>query len=75
MPKPPNKFSADQLGQLIYEIRGQRVMLDSDLAALYGVKTSRLLEQMRRNKNRFPRDFAFRLTKLEAENLRSQIAR
>ena len=42
MLKPPNKLSADQLGQLIYEIRGQRVMLDSDLAAIYGVETKAL---------------------------------
>jgi hypothetical protein len=55
-------------------IRGQRVMLDSDLAFLYGVQTKRLNEQVRRNPERFPADFMFRLTKAEAVALRSQIA-
>lgn len=58
----------------IYLMRGQRVMLDSDLAALYGVPTKRLNEQVRRNRSRFPEDFMFRLTPAEAINLRSQIA-
>src|ERR1051326_1610374 len=58
----------------IYLIRGQKVMIDADLAELYGVPTSRLNEQVSRNKKRFPEDFMFRLTKEEAENLRSQIA-
>ena len=55
----------------IYEIRGQRVMLDFDLAALYGVKTGRLNEQVKRNIERFPSDFMFQLTKGELEILRS----
>ncbi len=59
---------------LIREIRGERVMLDSDLARVYGVPTKRLNEQVRRNAKRFPADFVFRLTTEEAENLRSQIA-
>lgn len=49
-------------------------MLDSDLAALYGVETRRLIEQMKRNKDRFPKDFAFQLTKKEMDELRSQNA-
>jgi hypothetical protein len=49
-------------------------MLDSDLAAIYGVSTKRLLEQVRRNLDRFPHDFAFRITREEHEVLRSQIA-
>ena len=57
----------------IYEIRGQRVMLDFDLAAMYGVKTGRLNEQVKRNIERFPEDFMFQLTKGEYEILRSQI--
>ena len=57
----------------IYEIRGQRVMLDLDLAAMYGVKTGRLNEQVKRNIERFPEDFMFQLTKGEYEILRSQI--
>ena len=59
---------------LIHVIRGQQVMLDSDLARLYGVETKRLKEQVKRNINRFPSDFMFELTKDEALSLRSQIA-
>lgn len=55
-------------------IRGQKVMLDSDLARLYGVSTKRLNEQVRRNASRFPSDFMFRLSKEEADSLRSQNA-
>ena len=57
----------------IHTIRGQKVMLDSDLAMLYGVTTSRLNEQVKRNINRFPDDFMFQLTKEEWNALRSQI--
>src|SRR6266478_5763070 len=60
--------------QRIYTIRGVRVILDSDLAALYGVPTKRLNEQYRRNRDRFPEDFAFQLTRQEIDSLRSQIA-
>jgi len=58
----------------IYLIRGQKVMLDSDLAELYEVETKRLNEQVKRNIDRFPEDFMFRLTKEEVENLISQFA-
>ena len=58
---------------LIRTIRGQKVMFDSDLAMLYGVTTSRLNEQVKRNMNRFPDDFMFQLTKEEWNALRSQI--
>ena len=58
----------------IYTIRGVQVMLDSDLAKLYGVETKRLLEQVRRNIERFPEDFMFQLTKEKFESLRSQFA-
>ncbi|HTD68643.1 MAG TPA: ORF6N domain-containing protein [Candidatus Limnocylindria bacterium] len=58
----------------IHFIRGQRVMLDSDLAIIYGVTTKRLNEQFRRNRHRFPSDFAFQLAKDEFQDLRSQIA-
>ena len=58
---------------LIRVIRGQQVMLDSDLAMLYGVETKRLNEQVKRNTNRFPEDFMFQLTQDEALRLRSQI--
>ena len=59
---------------LIRVIRGQKVMLDSDLAMLYGVTTSRLNEQVKRNINRFPDDFMFQLTKEEWNDLKSQNA-
>ena len=59
---------------MIYEIRGQRVMLDFDLAEMYGVETRRLNEQVKRNIERFPEDFMFQLTKGEHEILKSQIA-
>jgi hypothetical protein len=58
----------------IYYIRGQKVMLDSDLAELYGVETKRLNEQVRRNSERFPKDFMFQLTEREWNNLKSQFA-
>ena len=58
----------------IYLIRGIKVMLDRDLAELYGVETKRLKEQVRRNIERFPEDFMFELTKEELKNWRSQFA-
>ena len=57
----------------IYEIRGCRVMLDSDLAALYQVETKALKQAVKRNIDRFPDDFMFQLTKEEMESLRSQV--
>ena len=57
MPKSSNKLTADQLGRFIYEIRGKRVILDSDLAVLYGVPTKRLDEQYRRNGKTIPGGF------------------
>jgi ORF6N domain len=58
----------------IHQVRGLRVMLDSDLAALYEVPTKRFNEAVKRNIERFPADFMFQLTQLEWESLRSQIA-
>lgn len=58
----------------IYEIRGQKVMLDFDLAELYETETKRLKEAVRRNIDRFPYDFMFELNKEEFETLRTQIA-
>ena len=58
----------------IHIIRGKKVMLDSDLAELYGVETKRLNEQVRRNLARFPEDFMFQLTEEEADSSRSQFA-
>ena len=63
-----------QILKIIMFIRGEKVILDSDLATLYGVETRRLNEQVRRNINKFPDDFMFQLTKDEFENLKSQIA-
>ena len=59
---------------LIYTIRGQKVMLDSDLAKIYGYETKRLNEQVRRNKHKFPDDFMFQLTNIVFDNLKSQNA-
>lgn len=59
---------------LIHIVRGQEVMLDSDLAMIYGYDVKRLNEQVKRNKNRFPEDFMFQLSSDEVELLRSQIA-
>jgi len=58
----------------IYTIRNNQVMLDSDLAAFYGVETRRLNEQVKRNIERFPEEFMFQLTKEEFDNLMSQFA-
>ena len=65
---------AQHVEHCIYRIRDHQVMLDSDLADLYGVPTFRLNEQVRRNLRRFPDDFMFRLTSEEAKSLRSQNA-
>jgi ORF6N domain len=64
----------EELEPLIFDIRGKRVVLDADLARLYGVKTFRFNEAFKRNRHRFPSDFAFQLIADEFENLRSQIA-
>ena len=63
-----------RIESLIYTIRGLRVMLDSDLAKIYGVSTMRLNEQFKRNSSRFPSDFSFQLTQQEFADLISQIA-
>lgn len=64
----------EEIGRLIHLGRGQRVMLDEDLARLYGIPTKRLNEQDLRNPTRFPNDFMFRLSAEESVRLRSQIA-
>lgn len=64
----------ENISQSIVVVRGHRVLLDSDLAALYGVTTKRFNEQVRRNAGRFPADFMFQLTAGEAGSLRSQNA-
>ena len=64
----------DHIVRSILILRGQRVILDAELATLYGVATKRLNEQVKRNTKRFPEDFMFQLTTEEATSLRSQIA-
>ena len=64
----------ERIAGRILMARGQRVILDSDLAALYGVLVKRLNEQVRRNASRFPSDFVFHLTNQEVVSLKSQIA-
>jgi len=66
--------TVDTIASRIVTLRGQRVILDADLAALYGIETRRLNEQVRRNAERFPADFMFTLGQDEWEALRSQIA-
>lgn len=70
----PVVLSEMVIEQVIFVVRGHRVMLDADLAKLYGVLTRRLNEQVARNLDRFPEDFAFQLTQQEFTNLMSQIA-
>jgi len=74
MANEPAIAAMERIDALILTVRGQRVMLDSDLAVLYGVQTKRLLEQVRRNLERFPRDFAFQLNNQEVATMRSQFA-
>ncbi len=71
---PTAALSAQDIAQRIQLLRGQRVVLDSDLAALYGVTTKRFNEQVKRNAARFPADFVFQITSEESEFLRSQFA-
>ena len=80
MPRKENLTTSDLAVSIqfverrIYLIRGHKVMIDEDLAELYGVSTKRLNEQVTRNRKRFPEDFMFRLSKEETEILRSQFA-
>ena len=67
-------YTTDDITTLIVTVRGKRVILDRDLAALYGVPTFRFNEAVKRNRNRFPKDFMFQLTGDEAAYLTSQIA-
>ena len=70
----PLAIPDDVIMNKIYLIRGQKVMIDSDLSELYGVETRRLNEQVKRNISRFPEDFMFQLSEDEFDNLMSQIA-
>ena len=66
-------LALQKIAPLIHEIRGERVILDSDLARIYGVQVKALNQAVKRNLKRFPEDFAFRLTQSEFQSLRSQI--
>lgn len=67
-------IAEEQIADNIYYIRGQKVMLDTDLALLYGIPTKRLKEQVKRNISRFPEHFVFELTKEKHDSLRSHFA-
>jgi hypothetical protein len=69
---PLEVLAAPAIEKRIFVVRGRQVMLDEDLAELYGVETRVLVQQVKRNAKRFPADFMFQLTKIEAEALRSQ---
>ena len=73
MSEKAGEYNAHAVEGMILVLRGQKVILDSDLARVYGVTTKRLNEQVRRNKDRFPSDFVFQLTLPEAAHLKSQM--
>ncbi len=70
--KPSNSMKSVDLERRIHVVRGQRVMLDSDLADLYGVRTAAINQAVRRNPDRFPSDFTYQLTAQELRDLMSQ---
>ena len=72
--EPLELIAAPAIEKRILVVRGRQVMLDEDLADLYGVETKRLVEQVKRNLDRFPEDFMVQLNKAEAAALRSQTA-
>jgi hypothetical protein len=73
MEETQSLIPAERIERSILLLRGEKVILDSEIAALYGVETRTLVQAMKRNLDRFPRDFMFQLTPEEVENLRSQI--
>jgi len=74
MTKNESLIPIERIEQKIYIIRGERVILDSDLASIYGVTTARLNQQVRRNAERFPTDFMFEISREEFDGLMLQIA-
>lgn len=74
MPKKPTSVSSERIEKSILTLRGQRVILDANLAEIYGVTTTRLNQQVRRNRERFPDDFAYSLTRQEVTHLMLQNA-
>ena len=73
MPRPPPVIPLERIANRIFLIRGEKVMLDTDLAELYGVETRALVQAVKRNTDRFPDDFMFQLSEQEFRALRSQI--
>ncbi len=73
MDKKAHLITTEKIEQLIFLIRGQKVLLDMDLAEFYGVETRSLIQAVKRNIERFPSDFVFQLDKDEYDSLRSQI--
>ena len=73
MRRPSPQPLAPEIDRLIVEVRGQKVILDSDLAGIYGVPTKVLNQAVKRNREKFPTDFLIQLTAAEARGLRSQI--
>lgn len=74
VPRKKTVFPVERIEKSILVVRGQKVMLDSDLAEVYGVTTKRINEQVRRNQERFPEEFAFLLTRQEVTILKSHFA-
>ena len=74
MPKKLVRRKTEDIREMIYTIRGQRVIMDFDLATIYGVPTKRLNEQVKRNRKRFPNDFRFQLNSKEWSHLISKLA-
>ena len=72
MANPKSLLPTEEITRAILVLRGHRVLLDSELATLYGATTKRFNEQVRRNRRRFPADFMFQLTAEESSSLRSQ---
>ena len=72
--KSESLVPVEQIDGMIRTVRGIRVILDSDLAKIYGVPTFRFNEAIKRNRHRFPADFMFQLTRQEFDSLKSQIA-
>lgn len=69
---PKSELNADQISTLVLTIRGQKVLLDRDLSRLYGIETRVLKQAVRRNRDRFPKDFMFELSSEEFADWRSQ---
>src|SRR5262249_24694309 len=70
--KPKSPIPIEEIDEMIHTIRGMRVMLDGDLAKIYGVATFRFNQAIKRNRHRFPPDFMFQLTREEFDSLKSQ---